>query len=60
MAGLESVREDCEICGELFTGSVHEEIGEFYDPAIEEGLESAFAHVIAHAQCGRDQNLELA
>lgn len=44
----------CDICGEEFTGSPHQEIAEFVRPGMNP------EHVIAHAQCGLDHELELA
>lgn len=53
--------ENCEICGERFTGHVHEEIGEFYDPRQAAGDPEILSdHFIAHAQCGLSAGLELA
>lgn len=45
-------RKSCDQCGEPFTGSPHEEVGEFVNPAGE--------HKIVHAQCGLDADWELA
>ena len=54
--GVANSQEKCDVCGEHFTGSVHEEIAEMYNPTGEE----PHAHVICHAQCGIDHNLEIA
>lgn len=60
--GVANTVKTCGICGERFTGSHDEEIGEFYDhESMRNGLDSKYdSSIIAHAQCGIDAEMELA
>jgi hypothetical protein len=46
----------CELCGE----PAGAEMGEFYDPTRDDGRGDYPGHVLAHAQCGLDRELEMA